>query len=43
MFEYSYGDRNIPYLPEDTDFKAGKRYPNDRPALGVTLDVKPLT
>jgi galactonate dehydratase len=42
MFEYNYGDRKIPYLPEYTDFKAGKLYPNDRPGLGVTLDNKPL-
>ena len=43
MFEYNYGDRKIPYLPEYTDFKAGKLYPNDRPGLGVTLDTGPLT
>jgi galactonate dehydratase len=43
MFEYNYGDRKIPYLPEYTDFKAGKLYPNERPGLGVTLDTKPLT
>ena len=43
MFEYNYGDRKIPYLPEYTDFKNGKIYPNDRPGLGVTLDTKPLT
>ena len=43
MFEYNFADRKIPYLPEYTDFKAGKLYPNERPGLGVTLDVKPLT
>ena len=43
MFEYNYGDRKIPYLPEYTDFKAGKLYPNERPGLGVTLDIGPLT
>jgi hypothetical protein len=42
LFEYNYGDRKIPYLPEYTDFKAGKLYPNARPGLGVTLDTKPL-
>jgi galactonate dehydratase len=42
MFEYNYGDRKLDYLPEYTDFKAGKLYPNDRPGLGVTLDLKPL-
>ncbi len=40
LFEYNYGDRAIPYLPECLDFKAGKLYTNDRPGLGVTLDVK---
>ena len=43
LFEYNYGDRKIPYLPEYADFKAGKLYPNERPGLGVTLDTKPLT
>jgi L-alanine-DL-glutamate epimerase-like enolase superfamily enzyme len=43
MFEYNYGNRQIPYLPQYTDFKAGKLYPNDRPGLGVTLDTAPLT
>jgi galactonate dehydratase len=43
MFEYNYGDRKIPYLPEYTDFKAGKLYANQRPGLGVTLDTGPLT
>jgi hypothetical protein len=28
---------------EYTDFMTGQLYPNDRPGLGVTLDVKPLT
>ena len=27
-------------MPECLDFKAGKLYLNDRPGLGVTLDVK---
>jgi L-alanine-DL-glutamate epimerase-like enolase superfamily enzyme len=40
MFEYNYGDRPLPHLPECLDFKAGKLYLNDRPGLGVTLDVK---
>ena len=43
VFEYNYGNRKIPYLPEYTDFKAGKLYPNERPGLGVTLDTGPLT
>jgi galactonate dehydratase len=43
LFEYNYGDRKIPYLPEYADFKAGRLYANDRPGLGVTLDTGPLT
>jgi hypothetical protein len=27
------------YLPECHDFKNGKLWPNERPGLGVTLDV----
>ena len=42
IFEYNYGDRPIDYLPEFLTFKAGKLYTNDRPGLGVTLDLKPL-
>ena len=40
IFEYNYGDRAIPYLPECIDFKNGKVYTNERPGLGVTLDLK---
>lgn len=43
LFEYNYADRKIPYLPEYTDFKNGKLYPNDRPGLGVTIDTSVLT
>ena len=43
LFEYNYAGRNIPYLPEYADFKAGKLYANDRPGLGVTIDTSPLT
>jgi L-alanine-DL-glutamate epimerase-like enolase superfamily enzyme len=42
LFEYNYGDQPIPYLPEFLDFKKGKLYTNDRPGLGVTLEMKPL-
>ena len=42
LFEYNYGDRPIDYLPEFVDFRKGKLYPNTRPGLGVTLDMKPL-
>jgi hypothetical protein len=42
LFEYNYGERPIDYLPECLNFKAGKLYTNDRPGLGVELDLKPL-
>jgi galactonate dehydratase len=40
LFEYNYGERPIDYLPECLDFKQGKLYTNDRPGLGVSLDMK---
>jgi L-alanine-DL-glutamate epimerase-like enolase superfamily enzyme len=40
LFEYNYGERPIDYLPECLDFKQGKLYTNERPGLGVTLDLK---
>ncbi len=42
LFEYNYGDRPIDYLPQFVDFRKGKLYPNTRPGLGVTVDLKPL-
>ena len=36
------GSRRYPHLPECYDFHQGKMWPNRRPGLGVTLDVKPL-
>jgi L-alanine-DL-glutamate epimerase-like enolase superfamily enzyme len=42
LFEYNYGNRRIEYLPEFVDFKQGKLYVNERPGLGVTVDLKPL-
>ncbi len=36
------GKRDWPHLPEHFDFRNGKMWPNRRPGLGVTLDVKPL-
>jgi galactonate dehydratase len=40
MFEFNYGERPIDYLPECLNFKQGKLYTNDRPGLGVTLEMK---
>ena len=37
-----YGERPIDYLPECLDFKQGKLYTNERPGLGVSLDLKLL-
>jgi galactonate dehydratase len=42
LMEYNFGGRTIPYLPVGLDFKDGKVYPNERPGLGVELDMKPL-
>src|SRR5258705_369232 len=42
LMEYNYGGRPIDYLPECLDFKNGKAYTNQRPCLGVTLDLKLL-
>ena len=39
LFEYNYGERPIDYLPECLDFKQGKLYTNDRPGLGVTVEM----
>ena len=36
------GPSQVAHLPVSYDFKNGKMYPNDRPGLGVELDVKPL-
>ena len=43
LMEYNYGGRPIDYLPECLDFKNGKAYTNQRPGLGVTLDMNRLT
>ena len=37
------GTRTWPYLPKVYDFKEGKLWPNDRPGLGVEVDVGKLT
>jgi galactonate dehydratase len=43
LMEYNYQGRTLPYLPQCLDFKSGKLYPNERPGLGVELDMKYLT
>ncbi len=42
LMEYNYGGRTIPHMPVGLDFKSGKLHPNDRPGLGVELDMKQL-
>jgi galactonate dehydratase len=43
LMEYNFQGRTLPHLPVCLDFKEGKLYPNERPGLGVELDMKPLT
>jgi galactonate dehydratase len=43
LMEYNYQGSTLDYLPKCLDFKDGKLYPNDRPGLGVELDMKLLT
>jgi galactonate dehydratase len=42
LMEYNFGGRTIPYLPAALDFREGKLYPNDRPGLGVEIDMNQL-
>jgi L-alanine-DL-glutamate epimerase-like enolase superfamily enzyme len=42
LMEYNFEGRNNPQVPVCLDFKQGKLYPNDRPGLGVELDMKQL-
>ena len=39
VFEYNYGTQPISYLIEFLTCKEGKLYPNDRPGLGVTVNM----
>jgi L-alanine-DL-glutamate epimerase-like enolase superfamily enzyme len=43
LIEYGYEGKDLSYLPVGLDFKDGKLYPNDRPGLGVELDISKLT
>ena len=36
------GSRSYPHLPECYNFRDCKMWPNRRPGLGVTVDLKPL-
>lgn len=42
LMEYNFQGRTLPHLPVCLDFKNGKLYPNERPGLGVELDMNQL-
>ncbi len=42
LMEYNFQGRTLPHLPLCLDFKNGKLYPNDRPGIGVELDMSKL-
>jgi L-alanine-DL-glutamate epimerase-like enolase superfamily enzyme len=42
LMEFNYGAHKPSYLPQAFDFKDGKLWPNERPGLGVELDLEPL-
>lgn len=42
LMEYNFQGATLPHLPQCLDFKNGKLYPNDRPGLGVELDMSKL-
>jgi L-alanine-DL-glutamate epimerase-like enolase superfamily enzyme len=42
LMEYNFQGRTLPHLPVCLDFKDGKLFPNERPGLGVELDMAHL-
>jgi L-alanine-DL-glutamate epimerase-like enolase superfamily enzyme len=42
LMEYNFQGKTLQHLPVCLDFKNGKLFPNDRPGLGVELDMKYL-
>ena len=42
LMEYNFQGRTLPHLPVCLDFKNGKLFPNERPGIGVELDMKQL-
>ena len=42
LMEYNFQGHELPHVPVCLDFKQGKLYPNERPGLGVELDLKRL-
>jgi galactonate dehydratase len=43
LMEFNQGERPVPYLAEFLECRNGKVWPNDRPGLGVTVDLAQLT
>ena len=43
VMEYNYGSSPPPHISEFVDFRDGKCWPNDRPGLGVSVDMAQLT
>ena len=43
LMEYNYGANPPDYVPEFVDFRDGKLWANDRPGLGLSLDMSRLT
>jgi L-alanine-DL-glutamate epimerase-like enolase superfamily enzyme len=39
LMEYNFQGKTLPHVPVCLDFKDGKLFPNDRPGLGVELDM----
>ena len=42
LMEYNFQGRTLPHLPVCLDFKNGKLFPNERPGIGVELDMTQL-
>ena len=42
LMEFNQGERPVPYLSEFLECRNGKVWPNDRPGLGVTVDMAQL-
>jgi L-alanine-DL-glutamate epimerase-like enolase superfamily enzyme len=43
LMEYGFEGKELPHVAVCLDFRNGKLYPNDRPGLGVELDMSKLT
>ena len=42
LMEYNFQGKTLPHLPACLDFRNGKLWPNERPGLGVELDMSQL-